>query len=543
MPRLFIFAIGGTGERVMRSVTMLMAAGVPAFDNYEIYPIIIDYDEKNADKDRCVKVLMEYNTIHNAAFRRHTATSNMKGMKNQFFAAKLCDLTQGSPGGGNYIFPFKPTVPNMKFRDYIGYDTFSDDLMMTGELIESLYDTSNRPDTELNLDMTVGFKGNPNIGSVVFHDLSNSITFHKFISLYQPANNDKVIIIGSIFGGTGASGIPEIANAIKNQIPQADIATILVLPYFAPAENKEGAIKASRFYSKTKAALSFYESSTVKDKFSRIYYVGDFNPTTIAYSEGGSGQKNNANIVELIASIMVEHFIADRGKKGSLKEYKFSIDVNILSKKEDKGGERIFISDFDAPTKNNVLHHLIKLGLLLKFVHDDVVGATSKLNDRGFAQLLNLKKVVAGDGDNTPLSTFVKTLNDFYTSYKEWLEELDYQGDGKNLPPNSHRLGICDLTRPYDSIVVKEVIGQSDQKSRGLTDMLGGLFTGNRDSGKKASADLIISRMEAANKDDGESGHFESSGSRLRAGHEEEWVFADLLHTAIVEVYDETIRV
>lgn len=538
MPRLFVFAIGGTGERVMRSVTMLMAAGVPAFDNYEVYPIIIDYDEKNADKDRCVRLLMDYNRIHNAAFKRHTATSDQKGMKNQFFAANVRDLTSTASENGNFTFPFKPSVPNMKFRDYIGYDDISGELMLTHELLQSLYDESNRPDTELNLDMTVGFKGNPNIGSVVFHDLASHPTFKKFISLYKPSNKDKVIIIGSIFGGTGASGIPEIASAINESYPNADIATLLVLPYFAPAETDGGAIKASRFYSKTKAALSFYESSTIKQNFNKIYYVGDFNPTTVAYSEGGKDQQNNANIVELIASLMVEHYIADRGQKGNGKDYKFSIDADIHSRKGNKGGERLFLSNFDNISLEKALHHLVKLGIALKFVHDDVKGSFSKLKERGFADLLNLKDAVAGN--DTQLSILLTSLNDFYESYVAWMRELDYPGNDKELPPNSHRLGICDLTRDYANIIVKDIQVDHEKSQQNLIEQVWGFF--GRGEGNKASADFIIARMENSCKDDGESGHFDSKGSKLKSGHEEEWVFMDLLHNAVVQTYDETIR-
>ena len=537
MPRLFIFAIGGTGERVMRSVTMLMAAGVPAFDNYEIYPIIIDYDEKNADKNRCVKLLMDYKKIHNAAFKRHTASSDDKGMKNQFFAAYVRDLTHTGDGTGNFTFPFKPSVPNMKFRDYIGYDEISGELMLSHELLQSLYDESNHPDTELNLDMTVGFKGNPNIGSVVFHDLASHSTFKKFISLYKPSNKDKVIIIGSIFGGTGASGIPEIANAINKSYPDADIATLLVLPYFAPAEKEGGAIKASRFYSKTKAALSFYESSTIKKKFNKIYYVGDFNPTTVAYSEGGKDQQNNANVVELIAGLMVEHYISDRGIGDTGKDYKFSIDADIHSRNGNKGGERLFLSNFDNISMDKALHYLVKLGLALKFIHDDVKGSYSKLKDRGFADLLKLKEAV--NGNDTQLSVLISSLNDFYESYKKWMAELDYPGNDKELPPNSHRLGICDLTRDYASIVVKETSTGTDQPQQSFIDQVSSLW-GSKP--KKASADLIIARMENACKDNGESGHFEAKGSKLRAGHEEEWVFMDLLHNGIVQSYDETMK-
>ena len=77
MAKIFVFGIGGTGERVMRSLTMLMASGAQAFDGHEVYPIIIDYDQNNADKDRTVRLLQNYMEIHNAAFKRHSASSDI----------------------------------------------------------------------------------------------------------------------------------------------------------------------------------------------------------------------------------------------------------------------------------------------------------------------------------------------------------------------------------------------------------------------------------------------------------------------------------
>jgi len=161
MPKLFIFAIGGTGERVLRSFTMVLASGAPTFDNYEVFPVIIDYDTDNADKVRTVELLKNYSAVHDSAFTRHSATSDLKGQSGQFFAAKLRNLN----GLENYVFPFYPATDNEKFREHIGYDQLSGNTMGTADLLTSLYDESKRADTELNLDMTVGFKGNPNIGS------------------------------------------------------------------------------------------------------------------------------------------------------------------------------------------------------------------------------------------------------------------------------------------------------------------------------------------------------------------------------------------
>ena len=365
MAKLFVFAIGGTGERVMRSLTMLMAAGLPTLTNYEVFPIIIDYDEKNADKNLTRDVLKNYAAAHDAAYTQHTAKSEEKSIGGLFFGSKLRNLH----GLTDYVFPFKPATPNEQFREFIGFDKFkgvSDNdrgTLNTADFLTSLYDKSDRPDTELNLNMTVGFKGNPNIGSVVFHTIGETTEFSAFNSLYNPDNGDKAVIIGSLFGGTGASGIPEIVKAIKAKKPNADIATILVLPYFSPMEEKDAAIKSVRFNSKTKAALSFYEASGLNDMLSRRYYVGDFNPTVIKYSEGGTTQHNNANIIELIAAMMVEHYIANRDE--GQKEFKFSIDADIVVKPGTKSGTRLFYEQFDASTKNNVLNDCVKLAIAL----------------------------------------------------------------------------------------------------------------------------------------------------------------------------------
>ena len=68
MAKTFIFAIGGTGARVLRSLTMLMAAGFKDMSgnpfNGTICPLIIDYDEHNGDKDRAIECMKRYSAVH-----------------------------------------------------------------------------------------------------------------------------------------------------------------------------------------------------------------------------------------------------------------------------------------------------------------------------------------------------------------------------------------------------------------------------------------------------------------------------------------------
>ena len=58
MSKLYVFAIGGSGSRVLRSLTMLLSSGVHT--NYEIVPMIVDPDQSNGDLVRTVDVMRSY---------------------------------------------------------------------------------------------------------------------------------------------------------------------------------------------------------------------------------------------------------------------------------------------------------------------------------------------------------------------------------------------------------------------------------------------------------------------------------------------------
>ncbi len=59
MSKLYVFGIGGTGSRVLRALTMLLASGVECA-NETIVPIIIDPDDSAADKTRTVEAMKKY---------------------------------------------------------------------------------------------------------------------------------------------------------------------------------------------------------------------------------------------------------------------------------------------------------------------------------------------------------------------------------------------------------------------------------------------------------------------------------------------------
>lgn len=62
MKKVFVFCIGGTGERVMKSITMLMAAGMSTY-GYTVVPIIIDPHLDLNEKKNLQTLMLKYGEI------------------------------------------------------------------------------------------------------------------------------------------------------------------------------------------------------------------------------------------------------------------------------------------------------------------------------------------------------------------------------------------------------------------------------------------------------------------------------------------------
>ena len=183
MAKLYIFGIGGTGARVLRSLTMMLASGVQLGQD-EIVPIFIDPDESNADLSRTVDLMNLYSRIRqDLTF----ASSN----NNKFFRISI---NQELPG---FRLQIKDT-DDKSFQKFMDVSTMSRE---NQAMVKLLFSEKN-----LKSKMDVGFKGNPNIGSVVLNQIVNSDDFDTFANGFSAG--DKIFIISSIFGGTGASGFP-----------------------------------------------------------------------------------------------------------------------------------------------------------------------------------------------------------------------------------------------------------------------------------------------------------------------------------------------
>lgn len=454
MAKTFIFAIGGTGARVLRSLTMLMASGVKGMTE-DVCPIIIDYDLHNGDKDRAITCMKKYSEIQNLVANGDGAKlEDSNNWYRPYFSTKIGQLN----GITNWSWQFnlRKEMESLKYSDYIDYDNVNLYAPTSQDFVNCLYDSNiNSVYTELNLNMKEGFQGNPNIGSVVFNDLKGRPEFNAFSNSFRAG--DRIVVIGSIFGGTGSSGIPKIVSAIRNHskadIKKASLSVVLVLPYFAvnSSNDKEISIKSNIFNSKTKAALNYYERSGLNAQINSIYYVGDKVQTKVEPHLGNKEQKNNAHIVELIGAMSVAHFITS-GQKG---KYKFNAANDIVN----GIGIHELIGEPNSWAQNefvaSILHNLINFMLSVHYFLDNIVCSQNRMDERQFYKELKLNfdnKKIKSSGNPIPIQDYCAALYDFICKKENlsddddgfwpWMQELH-----NKKSHGTHRLKIFNLDK------------------------------------------------------------------------------------------------
>ncbi len=362
MSKLYIFGIGGTGSRVIRSLAMLLAAGVNCGVD-TIVPIIIDRDEANGDYSRTKLLIDKYISVNEIA----------KGTdKNKFFKTKIKLLND------QLLLKLKNNTE--RFDEFIGKPSMSNE---NKALVDMLFSSKTQA-----LDMTVGFQGNPNIGSVVLNQFDNNDIFRAFASDFQ--KGDKIFIISSIFGGTGASGFPLLRKMLHTQnvkdadgndlqnwgyVNEAYIGAISVMPYFTVnALSQDSLVDSDTFIDKTRAALSYYKSED--KKLDTLYYIADKRTTTYEHHKGGDPQKNNAHFVELASALAILDFIDPLKAK---ENFNRNIDNKIVTTVYKEFGIKndilqINFNNLENDTKNTIINPLSRFLLFrnyMTYVYED----------------------------------------------------------------------------------------------------------------------------------------------------------------------------
>ena len=413
----FVFAIGGTGSRVLRSLTHLLAAGMqpasfglkPEY-NFSIVPIIIDPDHMNSDLDRTNTLLKNYKAIKETA-----KPTEPEG----FFSIEvktLKDLAQNAEIPPE--FTFKLDGADSSFKEYIGFDDMSEanrafaDLLFSGDSRKTNGDSCKL----LEIDMEIGFLGNPNVGSVVFSQIVGSKVYGAFVKALKPG--DRIFIISSIFGGTGAAGFPCLlknfregiadANGTTNtDLKNAKVGAVSVLPYFKLLKKEGSPISDEDFVAKTKSALNYYEKNVTNGSVNAMYYVGDEAGDPYKNNAGGDSQKNDANFIEMIGAFSIMHFICLQDNQMAKPVYReFGIKRDV---------PRATFYDL-GPIHEKLKFPLSRFTLFRKFMVEEYPRKMGKLGwSTADPQL----------GENFISSEFYRTyMNPFWDDFDKWLKEL-----------------------------------------------------------------------------------------------------------------------
>ncbi len=336
MGEYFIIAAGGTGAMCARSFIYMAAAGCA--ENKSTYHIMLmDKDKESDAMTACEDLLADYDAMRiqlgtNPSMHGNVYTFPKIVLHKWNFTDEIVDEYQIQTG--------RPAadLSNLTLRKLL--DPRTDPA--TTKLLSTMYSAD-----ELDTDLNKGFYGHPNIGAPVFdyireRFLSQRVTMadgtvkaNTFMqALHSALQNGfaHVYLFGSLFGGTGATVIPNVVLALRtlrnpNNLTDCYGQTRLILggsvimPYFklpvCPPDSVEALEKVvpadSKFEGQTKEALSYYHESGLLDNMMNLLLLGSsqLDVTSEAYARGGS-QTQHFHTVLMLAGVAATRFFANR---------------------------------------------------------------------------------------------------------------------------------------------------------------------------------------------------------------------------------------
>lgn len=312
---LVFFAVGGSGIRAVEPLLHLCALGLGPG---QLRILLIDPDQANAAVARTRRLI----DLYRAARERLAAA----GAAHPFFRTEVLDVVGDLP-------VWSPIADD----DFLADPTFAgcvDRSLMdhSAAAVGALCDLLNaRRVREMNLAM--GFRGIPSVGTVFMNRLRSQPFFATLLEQYQANQAGTVFFAGgSIFGGTGAAGLPVVGRALRDGVtgvegradvrgaPRTRVGAALFLPYFtlpAAAGTDDGAPRPENalFAHNAAGALPTYVDRASELGYGGYYLLGDGRPRVQERNEvGGEAQANRAHYVELFAAFAALDFAARGGE-------------------------------------------------------------------------------------------------------------------------------------------------------------------------------------------------------------------------------------
>ena len=330
--KYYLISIGGTGAKCLEAFVHMNAAGLMR-SNDKINIIYVDPDASNGNLSRAKNAVATYVK----AFGGVAQDENF--FKNALSPEEITwnPVPEGSAANLSTIF---------------GRSTMKVKSEELGALFDVLFSTE-----EQNTLLTEGFRAHPSIGAAV---IGANMDMDADDSVWKQMVNDigeqeaRIFFFGSVFGGTGAAGFPNIAKLIRdyfddkavNNNPDSKnkkkderikMGGCLMLPYFTfPKASELDMIDpndpdkqiivpdSGKFLASTYAALNYYNNNAlVGNIFDKVYLLGDRKFVGIEqYKAGRADQKNKAHFLEMLAALAAFEFFNKDSKDKDFTEPK-----------------------------------------------------------------------------------------------------------------------------------------------------------------------------------------------------------------------------
>lgn len=296
----YIFFIGGSGARAYTAFIHCAAAGV--LKTTSVSTMMIDADVDNKANERSRSLYRVYRDMY-GLFKEETDRKVF-----------TCDINMETE---TILSPMHSNAVTLE--NAIGHTAKN-----RQRLLDCLYTRE-----EKEQDLKYGFYAHPNIGCVFFSDFDNqefNACVQKIDAELNSGKTVSIALVGSIFGGTGAAGIPTILKLLRDKLKgncnyeKLFIGGVFFTPYFTVSnagQRDSISIDAKEFYFNTYEALSYYQA-TPKTEFQSIYLVGqeELDVVNSRYVDGGAGQDNKPHVVELYAALAIDSFFSQPDRSG-----------------------------------------------------------------------------------------------------------------------------------------------------------------------------------------------------------------------------------
>jgi hypothetical protein len=328
MPKKFVLvAIGGTGMRVAQSVVSLAASGFLSDKcacDYRLEIRLVDLDiVPGSDKVELEEMIKNLN-----AAIPYMSIIVDDDKRNARWKPKKIEV-----GDDNHVKFFSTKIDDKSTLDHIvtNLNPYSDAEALT---FHALFGKDDR-----SMELRRGCKGRPRIGSLLWaesfdKDWESQAGFWRGIFDDMATGDElRVMFAGSVFGGTGASGTPTLAQKYRNACINemngdltgwaSHIGLTLMLPYFDIGQDTD--VDCTLFSINSKMALKYYESSDALNGIEFTQFLGDDrrqmqkkngagewkNVRLDRKSATNEGQNDPSMPAELMAGVGICRFFAD----------------------------------------------------------------------------------------------------------------------------------------------------------------------------------------------------------------------------------------